>query len=99
MPVAMTPPEVEDALKSHPGWSAKDRCIVKEFRFGSYMDGIRFVEAVAIEAEALDHHPDLLVRFADVTAFLSTHSADGLTFRDFDLATRVDRAFEAFASP
>lgn len=99
MPKAMNLAEVEESLKALPGWSAKDRCIVKDFRFGSYMDGIRFVEAVAIEAEAMDHHPDLLVRFADVTAFLFTHSVDGLTYRDFDLAARVDKAYESLRNP
>jgi 4a-hydroxytetrahydrobiopterin dehydratase len=93
MTKAMIPTEVEDALKAVPGWALQDGCIVKRFAFATYMDGIRFVEAVAIEAEALDHHPDLLVRYADVTAFLSTHSCNGLTFRDFDLAARVDKAY------
>ena len=96
MPKAMTPAEAEVALQALSGWAAKDNCILKEFRFGSYLDGIRFVEAVAVEAEAMDHHPDLLVRFADVTVFLSTHSAGGLTFRDFDLAARVEKVFASF---
>ena len=96
MPVAMIPIEVEEALKAIPGWTANDGCLIKKFPFTTYMDGIRFVEAVAIEAEAMDHHPDLLVRYADVTVFLSTHSANGLTYKDFDLASRVDKAFGEF---
>jgi 4a-hydroxytetrahydrobiopterin dehydratase len=96
MTKAMLPTEIEEALKDVPGWAAKDGCILKKFIFATYMDGIRFVEAVAIEAEALDHHPDILVRYADVTVFLSTHSANGLTYKDFDLASRVEKAFGGF---
>ena len=54
------------------------------------MDGIRFVEMVAIDAEARDHHPDLLVRHDDVTAFLCTHSVGGITFRDLESAKAID---------
>lgn len=93
---AMTPPEIQKSLEPLPGWSTKEVCIWKEFRFKTYMDGIRFVEAVALEAEALDHHPDLLVRFADVTVFLSTHSVNGITYRDFDLAARAEKAYLPF---
>jgi 4a-hydroxytetrahydrobiopterin dehydratase len=93
MIVAMTPPEIAEALKPLPGWAYQEGCILKEFRFHSYMDGIRFVEAVAVEAEAVDHHPDLLVKFASVTVFLATHSANGLTYKDFDLAARVEKAY------
>jgi 4a-hydroxytetrahydrobiopterin dehydratase len=98
MPVAMIPMEVEEALKAISGWTAKDGCLVKKFTFATYMEGIRFVEAVAIEAEAMDHHPDILVRYADVTVFLSTHSVKGLTYKDFDLASMVDKAFGGFQS-
>ena len=55
------------------------------------MDGIRFVETLAIDAEARDHHPDLLVRYSDVTVFLSTHSADGVTAKDLESAREAER--------
>lgn len=96
MPSAMTLPEIEQALKPLPGWVSKDGCIIKEYGFSNYMDGIRFVEALAIEAEALDHHPDILVKYARVTVFLATHSVNGLTFKDFDLAARSEKAYEPF---
>ena len=90
MPVKMTDFEIARSLPGLPGWARKEQSLVKRFSFKSYMDGIRFVEMVAVDAEARDHHPDLLVRHDDVTAFLSTHSAGGVTFRDLDAAKAID---------
>jgi len=82
--------EIRRALVTLPGWQHEGKSLLRRFRFARYMDGIRFVEAVAVEAEAEDHHPDLLVRFSDVTVFLSTHSQDGITERDLRLAGAID---------
>jgi len=49
-----------------------------------------FVNRVAERAEAVQHHPDILVRYGKVTLTLSTHDAGGLTAKDFDLAAECD---------
>jgi 4a-hydroxytetrahydrobiopterin dehydratase len=41
-------------------------------------------------AEAAYHHPDLAVTYARVTVKLQTHSAGGITDKDFDLARRIE---------
>jgi 4a-hydroxytetrahydrobiopterin dehydratase len=81
--------EIAEALERLPGWTCKDGSLVGRYSFKTYMDGIRFVEMVAVDAEAKDHHPDLLVRYSDVTVFLKTHSADGVTGKDLDSATGI----------
>ena len=40
-------------------------------------------------AEAHDHHPDVDIRYNKVTLALSTHSAGGLTEKDFALAALI----------
>jgi 4a-hydroxytetrahydrobiopterin dehydratase len=52
--------------------------------------GIRIVDDVAVVAEALDHHPDVDIRWRNVTFSLSTHSRGGVTDRDVELARRID---------
>jgi 4a-hydroxytetrahydrobiopterin dehydratase len=91
MPSKLTEDEIRRALPGLPGWACRDGSLVKRFPFATYMDGIRFVEAIAIEAEARDHHPDLLVRYSDVTVFLRTHSADGVTAKDLESAREAER--------
>ena len=49
--------------------------------------------AVAIMAEKVDHHPNWDNAYNQVNIALSTHSAGGLTEKDFDLATKIDACF------
>ncbi|MFN0076853.1 MAG: 4a-hydroxytetrahydrobiopterin dehydratase [Prosthecobacter sp.] len=77
-------------LAQLPGWQVEGRELVKEFRFGSYLAGIEFVQQVARLAEAMNHHPDLLVRWRKVSVRLTTHSAGGLTALDFTLAGKIE---------
>lgn len=91
MPAKLTDDEIRNALAGLPGWALREGSLVKRFPFPTYMDGIRFVEALAIDAEAKDHHPDLLVRYSDVTIFLRTHSADGVTAKDLESAREAER--------
>ena len=58
------------------------------------MTGIRIVDEVAVVAEELDHHPDVDIRWRDVTFALSTHSKGGVTDRDVELARRIDEIAE-----
>jgi 4a-hydroxytetrahydrobiopterin dehydratase len=51
-----------------------------------------FVNRVADEAEALDHHPDILIHgWNNVRLSVTTHSEGGLTEKDFKLAERINR--------
>ena len=50
-----------------------------------------FVNQVAELAESADHHPDILINYKRVTLTLSTHSAGGLTEKDFDLASQIEK--------
>jgi 4a-hydroxytetrahydrobiopterin dehydratase len=49
-----------------------------------------FVVRVAMAAEVMDHHPDLRVVYNKVEIVLNTHSAGGVSEKDFALAARID---------
>jgi 4a-hydroxytetrahydrobiopterin dehydratase len=96
----MRPPVLSDIaiqreLGSLPGWSRRGSVLHKSYTFATFMDAIAFVNRVAEAAEALDHHPDLDLRYTKVSAALSTHSAGGITQLDLDLARRMDGASNA----
>ena len=55
------------------------------------------VNAIGYLSEAAYHHPDLSVTWGRITVKLSTHSAGGITDKDFALA-RTDRGRRAVAS-
>lgn len=84
--------EIAQRLKGLAGWAREGNAIRKSFSFAKFADGIRFVDRVAVAADALDHHPDMDIRYTTITMVLSTHSAGGLTRKDFELAERIEQA-------
>ena len=52
---------------------------------------LAFVNQVGDEAEQMNHHPDIDIRWNKVILVLSTHSEGGLTQADIELATRIAR--------
>jgi 4a-hydroxytetrahydrobiopterin dehydratase len=55
----------------------------------TFADAVTLVSDVAAVAEELDHHPDVDLRYDDVTFGLSTHSAGGVTGLDVELGRRI----------
>jgi len=88
-PELLSESAVQQQMTGLSGWKVEGTELVKEFRFTSYLAGIEFVRRVAVLAEAMNHHPDLLVGWRKVTVRLSTHSAGGLTRLDFELAGQI----------
>lgn len=59
------------------------------FRTDDFAQGAAFVARVAEAADAANHHPDVLLRWGQVTVTTSSHDVHGLTRRDVDLAAAV----------
>jgi 4a-hydroxytetrahydrobiopterin dehydratase len=88
----VTEQEIAERLSVLSGWKGEGNAIRKSFSFAKFADAIRFVDRVALAADAMDHHPDVDIRYTTVTMVLSTHSAGGLTRKDFELAGKIDAA-------
>lgn len=75
------------------GWTpvAGRDAICKVWRFRSFSQAWGFMSRVALAAEALDHHPEWTNVYNRVDVTLTTHSCDGLSRLDLDLAGRMDR--------
>jgi len=83
--------EAEQRLKGLSGWALDGDAIKKQFTFKDFPDAIAFVNRLAPQAEAADHHPDILINYKRVTLTYSTHSEGGLTDKDFAGAAMADR--------
>jgi 4a-hydroxytetrahydrobiopterin dehydratase len=88
------PEQITERLKKLSGWELKDNAITKRYKFKAFMDGIRFVSAIAEIAERMDHHPDILINYIRITFSCSTHDEGGITEKDFKLATEIENAFK-----
>ena len=82
--------EISEALEALPGWLREGDEIVKEYDCGSFPGAIAFVVQVGFLAEKADHHPDIDIRWKRVRIALTTHSANGLTNLDLDLAAEIE---------
>ena len=86
----LTDDEVRQGLEGSP-WRREGDAIVRDFEVKDFAAAMAFVNAVAGLAEAANHHPDILIHgWNKVRLTLSTHSADGLTQSDLDLARGID---------
>lgn len=92
MPQLATQSEIESFLDQHANWSRNESSLTSQFTAPSFLAAIELVNAVAVVAEELDHHPDIDIRWNKVSFALSTHSAGGITSLDFELATAIDAA-------
>lgn len=82
--------EINAQLAKMDGWARQGDEIFKTYTLTSFPAALVFVSTVGHLAEAADHHPDILVKYKKVTLTLSTHSAGGLTEKDFALASQID---------
>lgn len=71
-------------------WERRDEALVKELTFTDFAEAMVYVNRVAEAAEAVNHHPDIGIRWNQVTLTLSTHSAGGITQNDLDMAATID---------
>ena len=84
--------EVQARLRDElPQWTFEDGWIRRKYRTSGWKATLMVVNAVGHLAEAAWHHPDLVLGYAKVTVKLQTHSARGITDKDFELARQIEQ--------
>lgn len=73
-----------------PHWVYEDGWIRRKYRTSGWKSTLMVVNTVGHLAEAAWHHPDLAVSYAFVIVKLVTHSARGVTDKDFALARKIE---------
>jgi 4a-hydroxytetrahydrobiopterin dehydratase len=92
MPQKLSDLEIQRALGSLPGWSRRGETLIKTYTFEKFAQGIAFVDRVALAADAMNHHPDIDIRYTKISIALSTHDAGGITQSDLTLAEKIEHA-------
>lgn len=85
-------PGVNQRLESLPGWTFRDGAIRRTYQTDGWPVTMLVVNAIAWVCETADHHPDLAVSWARVEVALNTHSAKGITDKDFETAALIEGA-------
>ena len=82
--------DVQERLRELPSWELRDGWIRRTFTTPGWPHTLMLVNAIGYRAEAAFHHPDLQVGWAQVVVKLQTHSARGITEKDFALAREIE---------
>ncbi|GAA1945407.1 4a-hydroxytetrahydrobiopterin dehydratase [Agromyces allii] len=84
----LTPAETADVLAGTAFTHAGDR-LDGAYATADFASAVRVLDAVAVVADELDHHPDVRVGWGAIAFELRSHDAGGVTARDVELATRI----------
>jgi 4a-hydroxytetrahydrobiopterin dehydratase len=97
LPKALAAHEIDAALTTLPDWKRDGGAIAAAYKFASFRDALALITRVGFEAEELNHHPEIVNVYNQVSFKLSTHDAGGaVTERDIVLATRISALVRPF---
>lgn len=83
--------EIDSSLANLDGWQYENNTIFKEFVMKDFNDVLYFVNKISRSAEAMNHHPDILMHsWNKVKISISTHDEGGITMKDFNLANKIE---------
>lgn len=87
----LSPESVEKHLaKLDVEWTVTNgTTLTRVYNFEDFASAVAFVHAVAKKADKLNHHPDIELSWGKVVVHITTHSQNGLTTKDFELADSI----------
>lgn len=71
-------------------WEYHKAGIEKKFVFKNFVDALAFIVKIGLHAEKQNHHPEITNVYNKVNIRLTTHDANGITKKDFDLAKSIE---------
>ena len=86
----LTDAEISDGLLKLAGWKVQNGKLHREYKFADFAHAFGFMATAAPTIEKNDHHPEWANVYNRVTVDLSTHSAGGITQKDFNLAALLE---------
>jgi 4a-hydroxytetrahydrobiopterin dehydratase len=93
MATRLTDEERDAALSALTNWievEGRD-AITRTFKFKTFPEAFAFMTRVAMRAEQMNHHPEWFNVYNKVEIMLTTHSVDGISELDIEMAKFMDR--------
>jgi 4a-hydroxytetrahydrobiopterin dehydratase len=93
--------ELRAAVAELDGWALEEtgNGITRQFRFADFSTAFAFMTAVALKAEAMDHHPEWSNVYSKVDVRLTSHDVGGVTERDLSLARYMNNLSVRLSPP
>ncbi len=93
MPV-LSASEISNKLGRLNGWYLDKDAIRKDWTFEDFNAALSFINKIGGLAEEHNHHPEVFNIYNKVSLRFNTHSANGITIKDFIIAEDIDRLDE-----
>jgi 4a-hydroxytetrahydrobiopterin dehydratase len=81
---------IERLGRELPHWRYENGWIRRKYKTHGWKGTLMVINTVGHLAEAAWHHPDIAASYAWVEVKLMTHTAKGITDKDFDLARKIE---------
>ena len=84
--------EIPAQIKEHglDGWYLEDGWLRRKYNTDGWPTTLMLTNAIGYLCEAAYHHADLSVTWGKLWVKLQTHSAGGITDKDFSLAKKIE---------
>jgi 4a-hydroxytetrahydrobiopterin dehydratase len=86
----LTEEQILSGLRTLRGWQRHGERLVKVMMLADFAAAVAFLARVSPIADEQNHHPDVSIRWNELTLTLWTHASGGLTARDLRLAEAID---------
>lgn len=86
----LSPEQIAVYLHKLPNWRFESDALHRTYRLDGFQGAIAFVNRIAELANAANHHPDIAIKYNQVTVSLTTHDSRGVTGKDFSLAQSIE---------
>jgi len=73
-----------------PHWRLENGWIRRKYKTHGWKGTLMAINTIGHLAEAAWHHPDIAASYAFVEVKLMTHTAKGITDKDFELARKIE---------
>ncbi len=88
--MAMTKEEIEKELSQIKNWYYDGKYIVRDIETKNFKETMIVVNLIAGISEAHFHHPDVEFGYKKIKIKLMTHSENGITKKDIELAKDLE---------
>lgn len=89
----LTDPDIQKHLQTVKGWSLLNGKLHKSFECKDFVTAFGKMTQVALVAEWMNHHPEWFNVWNKVVIDLNTHSVQGISNLDFQLAEKINEIF------
>lgn len=89
----LTENEVQQQLQQTKGWTLANGKLHKAYECKDFVDAFGKITKVALVAESMNHHPEWFNVWNKVVIDLNTHSVQGISSLDFQLAAKINEIF------